>query len=86
MQFCLGALDNVLYVFSFAKVCLVFKILRMQKNLYLLSRQHVTAKTAISLKIQENIDLSQRVTLKKCWFKVKTFKIWFHGNVWPQRH
>ena len=52
-------------MFFFAEVCLVFKILRSQKNLYLLSRQHVTAKTVISLKIQENIDLSQRVTLIK---------------------
>ena len=36
----------------FPEVCFLFKILRMQKNLYLLSCQHVTAKTVISLKIQ----------------------------------
>ena len=77
MQFCLGALDNVLYVFCFAEVCLVFKILRMQKNLYLLSRQHVTAKTVISLKIQENIDLSQRVTLKNVDLRLKPLKFDF---------
>ena len=41
----------------------------MQKNLYLLSRQRVTAKTVISLKIQQNIDLSQRVTLKNVEFR-----------------
>ena len=32
------------------------------KNLYLLSRQHITAEMVISLKIQQNIDLSQHVT------------------------
>ena len=63
MHFCLGALNNVLYVF-FAEVCFVFEILRMQKSLYLWSHQHVTAKMVISLKIQQNIDLLQRVTLK----------------------
>ena len=52
----------------FAEVCSVFEILRMQKSLYLWSRQHVTAKTVISLKIQQNIDLLQRVTNKMCWF------------------
>ena len=34
MQFCLGALNNVLYVF-FAEVFFVYEILRMQKSLYL---------------------------------------------------
>ena len=57
----------------------------MQKNLYLLSRQHVTAKTVISLKIQQNIDLSQRVTLKYVDFRVKPLKFLFHVNVRPQR-
>ena len=46
----------------------------MQKSLYLLSRQHVTVKTVISLKIQQNIDLSQRVTLKNVDFRVKQLK------------
>ena len=36
----------------------------MQKSLYLWSHQHVTGKMVISLKIQQNIDLLQRVTLK----------------------
>ena len=36
----------------------------MQKKLYLLSRQHVTVKMVISLKIQQIIDLLQRVTFK----------------------
>ena len=46
----------------------------MQKSLYLLSRQHVTAKTVISLKIEQNIDLSQSVTLKYVDFRVKPLK------------
>ena len=69
MQFCLGALNNVLYVF-FAEVFFVYKILHMQKSLYLWSHQHVTGKTVISLKIQQNIDLLQRVTLKSVDFRV----------------
>ena len=84
MQFCLGALDNVLHVF-FAEVCFVFEILRMQKTLYLLSRQHVTAKTVISLKIQQNIDLLQRVTSKSVDVRLKPLKLLFHVNVRPQR-
>ena len=64
VQFCLGALNNVLYVF-FAEVCFVYEILRMQKGLYLWSHQHVTAKTVMSLKIRQNIDLLQCVTSKK---------------------
>ena len=63
MQFCLRVTNNVLHVF-FPEVCIVFEILRMQKTLYLLWRQHVTAKTVISLQIQQIIDLSQCVTLK----------------------
>ena len=35
----------------------------MQKNLYLWSCQHVTTTTVSSLKIEQNIDLLQRVTL-----------------------
>ena len=51
-----------------AEVCFVFKILRnYAKILYLLSRQHVPAKTVISLKIQQNIDLLH-VTLKNVDF------------------
>ena len=57
----------------------------MQKTLYLLWRQHVTAKTVISLQIQQIIDLSQRVTLKNVDFKLKPLKFWFHVNVRPQR-
>ena len=72
MQFCLGALNNVLYVF-FAEVFFVYEILHMQKSLYLWSHQHVTGKTVISLTciIQQNIDLLQRVTLKSVDFRVK---------------
>ena len=43
----------------------------MQKSLYLWSHQHVIGKTVISLKIQQNIDLLQRVTLKSVHFRVK---------------
>ena len=72
MQFCLGALNNVVYVFllkfaSFLKyyVC---------KNLCLCSCQHVTAKTVISLKVEQNIDLSQPVSLKNVDFRLKPLK------------
>ena len=41
-----------------------FRDITYAKTLYLLSRQQVTAKTVISLQIQQIIDLSQRVTLK----------------------
>ena len=41
------------------------------KSLYLWSHQHVTAKTVISLILQQNIDLLQRVTLKSVDFRVK---------------
>ena len=58
------------------EVCFVFEILHnYAKNLYLLSCQHVTAKTVISLKIQQTINLLQHVTLKKRWFQAKTVKI-----------
>ena len=67
MQFCLCVLNNVLYVF-FAEVFFVYKILHTQKSLYLWSHQHVTG---LSLKIQQNIDLLQRVTLKSVHFGVK---------------
>ena len=43
----------------------------MQESLYLWSHQQVTGKTVISLKIQQNIDLLQRVTLKSVDFRVK---------------
>ena len=43
----------------------------MQKSLNLWSHQHVTGKTVISLIIQQNIDLLQRVTLKSVDFRVK---------------
>ena len=51
------------------EVCLVFEILRMQKTCILWSRQHVTAKTVISLKIKQNIDPLQRATLKSVHFR-----------------
>ena len=69
----------------FAEVFFVYEILRMQKSLYLWSHQHVTGKTVISLKIQQNIDLLQRVTLKSVDFRVKPLQFWFHVNVRPQR-
>ena len=69
----------------FAEVFFVYEILRMQKSLYLWSHQHVTGKTVISLKIQQNIDLLQRVTLKSVYFRVKPLQFWFHVNVRPQR-
>ena len=47
----------------------------MQKNLYLLLRRHVTAKTVISLKIQQIIDLSQRVTLKSVDLRLKPLNL-----------
>ena len=50
----------------FSLVCSSFLRYYVCKSLYLLSRQHVTAKTVISLKIPQNIDLLQRATLKKC--------------------
>ena len=80
MQFCLGAFNNVLYVFllkfaSFSKYSIMHA-----KHLYLLSRQHVTANSVISLKIQQNIDLSQRVSLKNVDFRLKPLKLGFHVN------
>ena len=69
MQLCLGTLNNVLCFF--AEVFFVCEILRMQKSLYLWSHQHVTGKNVISLIIQQNIDLLQRVTLKSVDFRVK---------------
>ena len=69
----------------FAEVFFVYEILRMQKSLYLWCHQHVTGKTVISLKIQQNIDLLQRVTLKSVDFRVKPFQFWFHVNVRPKR-
>ena len=85
MQFCLGAFNNVLYVFllkfaSFSKYSIMHA-----KHLYLLSRQHVTANSVISLKIQQNIDLSPRVSLKNVDFRLKPLKLGFHVNLRPQR-
>ena len=56
-----------------AEVCLVFEILGMQKTCILWSCQHVTAnvKTVISLKIKQNIDVLQHVTLKGVHFRLK---------------
>ena len=76
MQFCLGALNDVLCVFLL-KLASFSKYYVWKKNLYLLSRQHVTAKTAISLKFQQHIDLSQRVTLKNVDFSLKPIKFDF---------
>ena len=72
-------------VWFFAEVFLVYDILRMQKSLYLWSHQHVTGKTVISLIMQQNIDLLQRVTLKSVDFRVKPLQFWFGVNVRPQR-
>ena len=58
-------------VFSEYDVC--------RKNLYLLSRHHVTAKTVISLKIQRNIDLLQLVTLKNVDFSLKPLALLISG-------
>ena len=69
----------------FAEVFFVYEILRMQKSLYLWSHQYVTGKTVISLIIQQNIDLLQRVTLKSVDFRVKPLQFWFSVNVRPQR-
>ena len=74
MQFCLSVSNNVLHVFSL-KCASFFEILRMHKTLYLLSRQHATAKTVISLQIQQIIDLLQRATFKKnVDFRLKPLK------------
>ena len=62
-----------------------FRDITYAKTLYLLSRQHVTAKTVISLKIQQNIDLLQRVTSKSVDVRLKPLKLLFHVNVRPQR-
>ena len=66
MQFCLGVLHNILYVFllkfaSFSK-CYVCK-----KPVFVVTSAR-DRKTVISLKIQQNIDLSQHVTLKNVDF------------------
>ena len=70
----------------FAEVFFVYEILRKQKSLYLWSHQHVTGKTVISLIIQQNIDLLQRVILKGVDFRVKPLQFWFRVNVRLQRH
>ena len=70
MEFCLGALNNVLYVFLL-KFSSFTRYYVCKKSLYLWSHQHVTGKTVISLIIQQNIDLLQRVTLKSVDFRVK---------------
>ena len=61
LKFCMSfsiEYKNIILYFS-AGLLFVFKILRMQKNLCLLSRQHMTTKAVISFKIQKNIDLLQ---------------------------
>ena len=69
----------------FAEVFFVYEILRMQKSLYLWSHRHMPGKTVISLIIQQNIDLLQRVTLKSVDFRVKPLQFWFRANMQPQR-
>ena len=71
MQFCLGALNNVLYVFLLKVSSFTRYYVCKKACLYLWSHQHVTGKTVISLVIQQNIDLLQRVTLKSVDFRVK---------------
>ena len=73
MQFSLRVSNNVLHVF-FSEVCIILEILRMQKTLHLLSRQHVTAKTVISLQTQQISDLSQGETLTYVDFRLKPLK------------
>ena len=46
-----------------------FRDITYTKNLCFLSRQHVTVKTVISLKIQQNIDFSQRAALANVDFR-----------------
>ena len=73
MQFFLRVSNNVLHIFSL-KSALFSRYYVYAKNLYLLSRQHVTTKTAISLKIQQIIDFLQRVTLEDVDFRLKLLK------------
>ena len=65
MQLCLGALNNVVFVFLL-KFASSSKYYVCKRPVFVVN-QHVTAKTVITLKIQQNIDLSQHVTLKKCF-------------------
>ena len=68
LKFCLSfsiELKHITLYFFLAVLLFVFEILRMQKNLCFLSRQQMTPKRVISLKIQQNIDLSQRAALTK---------------------
>ena len=74
MQFCLGALDNVLYMYVFLLKFASFLKYYVCKKTCLLSRQYVTAKTVISLKIQQNIDLSQCASLKNVDFRLKLLR------------
>ena len=69
MQFCLGALNNVLYVFLL-KFASFTRYYVCKKACICGHHQHVTAKTVMSLKIRQNIDLLQRVTLKSVDFRV----------------
>ena len=62
-----------------------FRDITYAKNLCFLSRQHVTPKAVISLKIQQNIDLSQRAALTMLISGKKPLKYRFHVNVRPQR-
>ena len=82
MQFCLGALKKMFWLFS-CRSLLPFRDIMYAKNLYLLSCQHMTTKMVISLKIQQNIDLLQRVSLKNVDFRLKPLKFGFHVNVRP---
>ena len=58
-------------MFFLLKVSSLTRYYVCKKTLSLWSHQHVTGKTVISLKIQQNIDLLQRVTLKSVDFRVK---------------
>ena len=66
MKFCLGALDNVLHVILL-KFVSFFEILRnyAKKPVFVVTSAH-DRKDLNLLKIQQNIDLLQRLTLKKC--------------------
>ena len=75
MQFCLGAFNNVLYVFLL-KFASFSKYYVCKKPVFVVTSAR-DRKTVISLKIQQTIDLSQRVSLKNIDFRLKTLKLDF---------
>ena len=65
MQFCFGVFNNVLYVFLL-KFALFLKYYVCKKPVFIVTS---------ALKIQQNIDLSQHVTLKNVDFSWKPLKL-----------